>query len=120
LSSLLCDLMCVVITEVIRRSPAFQWQRYKTLAEKLLSSTSFTPTMATANSAETSVTNDGCTWHLTEGVNVRKREFPSLGDRGMTCILAQLASNGLIAEWYLLLVIYCENKPTPSVYVQRR
>lgn len=36
LSSLLCDLMCVVITEVIRRSPAFQWQRYKTLAEKLL------------------------------------------------------------------------------------
>jgi hypothetical protein len=76
--------------------------------------------MTAANSPETSVTNDGCTWHVTEGVNVRKREFPRLSDRVMTSTLAQLASNGLIAGWYLLLVIYCENKPTPPVYVQRR
>jgi len=75
--------------------------------------------MAAAESPETSVTNDGCTWHLTEGVNVRKREFSSLSDRGMGCTLAQLASSGLIADCYLLLVIHCENKATPPVCVQR-
>lgn len=65
------------------------------LAEDCSSSASFTLTMATANSPETSVTNDGCAWHLTEGVNVRKREISSLSDRGMACTRAQLASSGL-------------------------
>jgi len=51
--------------------------------------------MEWANSPETSVTNDGCTWHLTEGVCVRKREFSGLSDRCMAGTHAQLASSGL-------------------------
>jgi hypothetical protein len=51
--------------------------------------------MAAASPPETSVTNDVCTWHLTEGVNVRKGEFSSLSDRGVACTLAQLSSSGL-------------------------
>jgi hypothetical protein len=68
--------------------------------------------MAVANSPETAVTNDGCTWHLTEGVNVRKREFSDLSGWGMA------GSVQWIAEWHLLLVIYCENKPTTPVYMK--
>lgn len=51
--------------------------------------------MAAANFPETSVTNDRCTWHLTEGVNVRKREFSILSGRGVACTVARLASSGL-------------------------
>jgi hypothetical protein len=45
-------------------------------------------------------------------VNVRKREFSGLSVRGMA------GSVQWIAEWYLLLVIHCENKPTTPVYMK--
>lgn len=51
--------------------------------------------MASANPRETSVANDGCTWHLTEVVCVRKRDFSGLSDRGMVGTPAQLASSAL-------------------------
>ena len=92
--SLLCDIVCAVITG--RTNVSCRPGNITELWLKSLFFDFFTLTMAAANSPETSVIIDGCTWHLTEGVIVRKREFSSLSDRGMACTttLAQLASSG--------------------------